>query len=71
MAKKESANPYKDVARDISASKPGQVVRSNDRTGQWAVRRSSAGQIMPPPGPSNIIIVTANPLPPPKDVDSQ
>lgn len=71
MAKKDPANPHKNLARETSASKPGQVVRSNDRTGHWAVRRSSAGQIMPPPGPSNIIIVTASPLPPPKNVDSQ
>lgn len=26
---------------------------------------------LPPPGPSNIIVLTPNPLPPPRDVKSQ
>lgn len=43
-----------------------------DKPGRWAiVRRTELRESLPPPGPSNIIILTPNPLPPPRDVKSQ
>ncbi len=45
--------------------------RINEPGGQYSVRRSKDDARMPSPGPSNIIVRTPNPLPPPRDVESQ
>ena len=74
MAKKASpSNGHKQKVgsaykREISYA-PG---TTSPRSGQYAVRRDSIhGEVLPPAGPSNIIVRTANPLPAPKSVESQ
>ena len=68
MAKKKLSNLSKGVVKEPSAYKQGQVAQSSK---QYAVYHSADGHVLPPPGPSNIIVRTANPLPAPKDVKSQ
>lgn len=50
---------------------PEKPVRINEAAVQYAIRRTRDGSLLPPPGPSNIIIRTPNPLPPPRNVESQ
>lgn len=53
------------------SSNPASWIR-RDKSGPWRdVRRDKRRDALPPPGPSNIIILTPNPLPPPRDVESQ
>jgi hypothetical protein len=68
MAKRTPSISHKGVARESPSYKNGQAAKPGHR---YAVHRSTPGRFMPPPGPSNIIVVTPNPLPAPKDVDSQ
>lgn len=46
-------------------------VRVSETNGRYPVGHNKDDRKLPPPGPSNIIILTPNPLPPPRDVESQ
>jgi hypothetical protein len=72
------------MAKQLSGPYPGLTKGAADRPKRqqgWgtrsrtsrpdAVRQRADGQYLPPPGPSNIIVVTPNLLPAPKTMDSQ
>jgi hypothetical protein len=52
-----------------NSDKPPQEVAIYRKMRELTERKASRS--FPPPGPSNIIVRTANPLPAPKSVDSQ
>ena len=69
MAQKKPSITGQRVAKDLWVVGRNQDVTSPPR-GQTDSGHHVEVQSMPPEGPSNIIVVTPNPLPPPKDVRS-
>lgn len=68
MAKDSRNKQYAEEARrSKTIPLPTQVLQP---LGRNAGKRRT-GQVMPTKGPSNIIVMTPNPLPAPKDVKSQ
>jgi hypothetical protein len=51
-------------------SNPGRLADKSE-SGHWVEHSTTDGNRMPPRGPANIIVRTPNPLPPPRDVESQ
>ena len=75
-AAKDSNAMAKSHSTDKTASKPteGSSWLKRDRTtGQFRDQKSDRQftKRMPPRGPSNLIVRSSNPLPLPKDIDSQ
>jgi hypothetical protein len=67
MAKKPQSGWYGKPANQT----PCKSGKTAPARGQYAERSTRRGVSLPPEGPSNIIVRTANPLPAPKTVDSQ